>query len=376
MKKYIKDFFNGIIHGSIKKKILTILVLMIYIFILLICIIPLKVSSTSPGTITSVATVIDIDGADVTNVKRKAYTVSVYTKTKASILEYWISLLDKNTEMKIDKRENTIYTVSEEEKIDVIAKEQSIQDSLITAYDTAKLKGYDVNLEKTYKGIKVACMPQNYLKTGPESLQIGDIVTKIEDTEITNIDTFKEKVIEISDNYDLNIDKNAKRVEIIRNNNPLTLENCDVKSLVIIGRYIINYNFNVPEYVFFEYYELDSTTAKPKFKINKAFSSGPSGGLIQTLFVYDCITGGSIIKDNYILGTGTISRDGSVGEIGGINQKILTANYYQCKYFFVPTKNYDEALKKYYEIKDPSFVLVKVNTFMDAINFLESEGGN
>lgn len=375
MKKYIKDFFFGIIHGSVKKKILWIFIIALYLFLMLVCIIPVPVSSTSPGSITSVATVIDIEDTDLTVVNKRAYTVAVYTKTKASILEYWLALLDKDTDIEIDKREDNIYTIKEEEKIDVIAKEQSIQDSLISAYTCAKEKGYDVNLETTYKGIRVATVPANYIKSGPESLQIGDIIVSIEETVIDNIETFKEIVLGIYEDYQSDKSLTSKKVSVIRDNTLINLDNCNIKGLAVLGNYTKAYNGNVPEYAFYEYFDLNYDTAKPKFKINRAFSSGPSGGLIQTLFVYDCITNGSLIKDKYILGTGTISKNGKVGAIGAAKQKIMTADFYQCEYFLVPSANYDEAKAKYDSIKNPSFELIKVDNFSDVINYFSNLGG-
>ena len=376
MKKYIKDFFLGFVHGSIKKKILWIFLLSLYLFILLICIIPLQVSSTSPGSITSVATVIDIEDTDDTVVNKRAYTVSVYTKTKVSVLEYLLALIDSDTDIKIDKREDEIYTIKEEEKIDVIAKEQSIQDSIITAYTLAKNKGYDVNLDYTYKGIRVSCVPVSALKTGPESIQIGDIIVSIDDEVIDNIATFKERVLSIYEAYQLDKSKTTIKVSVIRNDTLINLDNCNIKGLSVLGNYTKNYSANVPEYIFYEYYDLNLDSAKPKFKINKAFSSGPSGGLIQTLFVYDCITNGSLIKDKYILGTGTISKDGTIGAIGAVKQKVMTADFYQCQYFLVPSENYNDAKAKYDSIKDPSFELVKVDNFADVIEYFTLLGGN
>ena len=374
MKKYIKDLFDGFIHGTLKKKIITILLALMAIFVLVVSIVPVQVSSTSPGSINQIASVITFENGEDVSLPKRSYTVSVYSKTKASILEYWISKLDKNTDVKIDKREDEIYTINEENKIDVIAKDQSIQDSLILAYDTAKNNGYDVNLNYTYKGIRVACVPVNALKTGPESLQIGDIVTEINGEAIDDITEFKSIVSTIYENHKANTASKTANVKVLRDSKELELSNCDIRSLSILGQYTSLYENNVPEYIFYEYFELDLASAKPKFSINKAYSSGPSGGLMQTLYVYDAITKGSIINTKYVLSTGTISRNGNVGEIGGIKQKIMTAHYYQCEYFFVPSANYDDALSQYNTLKDPSYQLVKVDTIEDAINALK--GGN
>ena len=370
MLLYLKNLFNSIIHGSVKKKILFSIFLLFYLFILLICIIPVQVSSTSPGSITAVSSVIEVENVD-TSVRKRIYTVSVYAKTKASLLEYFIASLDKNTDIYIDKREDSIYTVNEENKIDVIAKEQSIQDSIITAYTYALNNGYDVNLDYTYKGIRVACVPVNKIGSGPESIQIGDIITEIEGNVVDNLDEFKNIVKEIHQERVNDPTIKSKQVKVLRDNQEINLSACNIINLDVLGQYVEIYENNVPEYIFYEYYNIDSTSAKPKFNINKAYSSGPSGGLIQTLFVYEAITNASLVKDKYVLGTGTISRNGKVGKIGAVQQKVLTANYYSCDYFLVPSSNYDEAKKKYDEIKDPSYVLVKVDSFQDVIDALK-----
>lgn len=374
MKQYIKDLFNGIFHGSLKKKILSFILILLSIFIIVVSLVPLQVSSISPGSINSIASVITFDSAEEIEIPKRSYTVSVYSKTKTSILEYWFAKLDKNTEIKIDKREDDIFTINEENKIDIIAKEQSIQDALILAYKTAKDNGYDVNLTSIYKGIRVAFIPVNNLNTGPESLQIGDVILEIEGETIDNIEEFKNIVSNIYEEYKSNSEIKTKHVKILRDSQEIDLENCSIKDFDILGQYINIYKNDVPEYIFYEYYELDLASAKPKFSINKAYSSGPSGGLMQTLFVYDCITKGSIINDKYVLATGTISRNGKVGEIGGVSQKVMTANYYQCEYFLVPSANYDEAKLKYDTIKNVSYQLVKVDTLQDAIDVLK--GGN
>lgn len=102
----------------------------------------------------------------------------------------------------------------------------------------------------------------------------------------------------------------------------------------------------------------------------KASEAGPSGGLLLTLAVYDAITEGDLTKGRTIMGTGTIETDGTVGKIGGVKYKMLGAAEDGADVFFVPADNYDEARKVYKEY-ELSFELVKVDTFADAIKYLE-----
>ena len=69
--------------------------------------------------------------------------------------------------------------------------------------------------------------------------------------------------------------------------------------------------------------------------------------------------------------TYTIDEDGNVGAIGGVKYKMLGAQKDGADIFFVPKENYDEA-KKVYKKNNLSFELVMVETFDEAINYLNN----
>jgi PDZ domain-containing protein len=71
---------------------------------------------------------------------------------------------------------------------------------------------------------------------------------------------------------------------------------------------------------------------------------GPSAGLMFSLSIYDTLTPGSLTGGHIIAGTGEIRPDGSVGPIGGIQQKIAAARDAKAELFLVPAANCDEAL--------------------------------
>ena len=92
---------------------------------------------------------------------------------------------------------------------------------------------------------------------------------------------------------------------------------------------------------------------------------------MQTLSVYSEITGFDYTYGKKIAGTGTISVDGTVGKIGGVSQKIVTAIHNNADVFLCPADNYEEALATY--LKTPNhekMILIKVSTFEEAINSL------
>jgi PDZ domain-containing protein len=72
---------------------------------------------------------------------------------------------------------------------------------------------------------------------------------------------------------------------------------------------------------------------------------GPSAGLVFSLAVYDTLTEGSLTGGHEIAGTGEINPNGSVGAIGGIQQKIAGARDEGAELFLVPIENCADALQ-------------------------------
>lgn len=71
---------------------------------------------------------------------------------------------------------------------------------------------------------------------------------------------------------------------------------------------------------------------------------GPSGGLMFALGVVDKLTPGALTGGNIIAGTGTIDSGGEVGPIGGIQQKLVSAQREGATYFLAPLENCGEVV--------------------------------
>ena len=116
-------------------------------------------------------------------------------------------------------------------------------------------------------------------------------------------------------------------------------------------------------------YEL-KTNPKVRFKFKKS-ESGPSGGFMMSLALYDFLVKEDISKGLKISGTGTIDKDGKVGEIDGVKYKLKGAVKNHADIFFVPNgDNYKEAIKikkkKKYNID-----VAGVSTLNDAVDYLK-----
>ena len=66
---------------------------------------------------------------------------------------------------------------------------------------------------------------------------------------------------------------------------------------------------------------------------------GPSAGLMFALGIVDKLTPGEMTAGKFIAGTGTIDGSGTVGPIGGIQQKIIGAKDAGAIMFLTPKDN-------------------------------------
>jgi PDZ domain-containing protein len=111
-----------------------------------------------------------------------------------------------------------------------------------------------------------------------------------------------------------------------------------------------------------------------KFDFND--TGGPSAGLMMTLEIVAQLTGDDLSRGYRIAGTGTITADGTVGQIGGINYKLMAADREKADYFLVPYENKSlnnwNLAEKTVKDLNLSPKLVKVSTLKEALDFLKN----
>lgn len=111
------------------------------------------------------------------------------------------------------------------------------------------------------------------------------------------------------------------------------------------------------------------TDPKTDIKFNNG-ESGPSGGLIVTLEIYNRLVNEDITNSLKIAGTGTVDDNGNVGSIGGVRYKLIGAAAGDADVFLVPNgKNYEEAIKVKKE-KKLDIDVIGVDTVSNAIDKL------
>lgn len=97
---------------------------------------------------------------------------------------------------------------------------------------------------------------------------------------------------------------------------------------------------------------------------------GPSAGMMFALEIYDQITGVNLARGRVVAGTGEISPNGTVGQIGGVAQKVITVHRSGATVFLCPQANYAKALSMA-KAKGYHMTIYPVKTLSQALKDIE-----
>lgn len=93
---------------------------------------------------------------------------------------------------------------------------------------------------------------------------------------------------------------------------------------------------------------------------------GPSAGMMMALTVYDLLAEEDLVAGRTIAGTGTIDAEGTVGRVGGVAEKMVSAAEYGADLVLVPAEQIDEARST----APPGLEVVPVVDFQQALAVL------
>ena len=314
-------------------------ILIIYIPIIVITTTRTNYSLILKGDTTKFNSVVDIDTDYIE--EGSFSTIYVISMDKSTVFQNLITAGLPTVEKYKMSTSYTHLSDIETYKAGKIDYYSSIEIAIINAYTYAKLDDDSINIDYKFKSFDVTWYKKDsQFKIGDEIIGINDISN---DSEIGLYNGLRAL-------------KDQDTIHIIRNNKPLDIiwqKNID--SVSITKRYEINYD-----------------TIFPKLKIKDTNVGGPSGGLLQTLSIYNKLTKDDLTHGKKIAGTGTINSDGSVGEIGGIREKIPTALDDNIDVFFCPKGNYNDAKEAYDFLNGRSKMqLIEIDNFKDAIKYLK-----
>ncbi len=314
------------------------------IFLILLYIIlqyPLNYYIVTGGGTSDVSTRIEV----ANKYKEKgSFNISYVTELQGTILTYGLSYIIPTWE----REDANLYKYNEKESIEDIEFRSNLD--LLTSNGTATYWAYKLaNKEIKEKSSKLYII--TIFEGYKTPLKVGDEVLSINGNTYNTVDEYREYIQTLKENDEAIIKIKRKNKE-----KEIKTKIYKYKDRLILGvglQFVREYNTN-PE-------------AKIKFRSSE---SGPSGGLITTLELYNQLTKKDITKGLKITGTGTIEEDGTIGEIGGVEHKLLGAYDAKSDIFLVPDgQNYKDAIK-YKKDKKLKIKIIKVRTIEEALEEL------
>jgi PDZ domain-containing protein len=323
---------------------------------------PITYSVTAPGGLTDATQTVEIIGAPEKTITGTISTTYIVYLPRMTFFQFIVGYFNPFTTIEVLRGDNLGYSNQEIMEIGWLDHYVSIEASVIVAYEAMALIDPTVHIEYVEKQLVYGKSPylSHYedIAFGDEFIQmVGDggvIAVEMEDIMpnalLATDYAFTFRTAEGVD-YTVTLSKNAETGRF---------------GISLSRRYIV---------------DMENTT--PKYEHVATLIGGPSGGLLQTLYVYNQLSQTDITGGLTIAGTGTIDYDGTAGYIGGVKQKVITAYYQNVDVFFIPFHdegyvydNYMEALKACEELGiDPSGWLVPVATFQDVLDYLAERTG-
>ena len=319
----------------IKENIKFLLILIVAFFVLTF---ELPYYIDTPGGLIDVSERLEVeDGYGINGSLNLAYISEFRATIPTLIVAYF------NGDWEIIKKDDVVAdneTIEENNYRNKILLEEANQNAIIVAFDKAGL-----DYEVTNRKVNIIYIYEE----ADTDLKIGDIITEINGIEINS----KEEALNtIKESDELSIKVINDGVEYTRYANKVDIGGEDLIGIMVS--------------------ETKDVTPSKEVSINfKESESGPSGGFMMSLSIYDYLTSEDLTKGLKIVGTGTIDEFGNVGVIGGIGHKIKAAVKEDADIFFAPSANYAEALEVVTE-ENLDITLVEVSHIDDAIEYLNN----
>ena len=299
---------------------------------------PLPYYIDAPGGLIDVSDRLEIeDGYSINGSLNLAYI----SEFKANIPTIIYAFFNKDWE--IVKKEDVVAsneTIEENDYRNHLLLEEANQNAIMVAFDKANL-----DYEITDRKVNIIYIYEE----ADTDLKIGDQIIEVNGVKINS----KEEALEEISKYDsIKFKVINNGVEYERYANKVSIDGVDLVGVMVC--------------------ETKEVIPSKEVKINfKKSESGPSGGFMMSLSIYDSLIEEDLTKGLKIVGTGTIDENGNVGVIGGISHKIKAAVKENADIFFVPSKNYEEAKETVVE-DNLDIELVEVKHIDDAINYLQT----
>ena len=328
IKKFIKKNYKSLIF---------------YIVLCIVFLCPLNYYIIVGGGISEVGNRIEVENSYKS---KGSFSLAYVSEIKGTIATYLLSYVMPDWK-RVKMSDYTYY--DEEDKKDIEFRGKI---DLLNSNDFAIKNAY-LKANKSYIVSDTKLYVYLVDKDSNNKFKVGDKILEVDGKKINNVDDYK-KIIEeheVSDVLDVVVERNNKNKTI-----KTTIYNSKKDNRKITGIYINSIN---------------SYKTNPKVNIKfKNSESGSSGGLIETLDIYNKLVKEDITKGKKIAGTGEIDYDGNILSIGEVKYKLLGAVKENADIFIVPNgENYKTCIKVKKERKLKIKIIV-VSTFEEALEKL------
>jgi len=321
--------------------------LLLFIPLMVISFYKIDYSFTAPGFNDEINYFIVIeDGYDSNST---FMTTSVIVMDRITITQYLLGKIESNVTVEEFPEIYKDLDLDDLNTMGYLMKDDSLATSLIVGVENA---GFNI----TYETYLTIYMTLDFLTS--DSLELGDKILEVNGS--TDLETTIDE-LECGSTVEFKILRGTEEMIVHADKNIQDDGSCPM------GIYLYDFTEILDSDI--EYSFIDNNTG------------GPSGGLMQALYVYYELTESDFEFGLRVAGTGTIDPLGNVGPIGGVRQKIITASLNNIDVFFIPhlsddaDDNYIEALEVYNTL-DTDMELVGVSSFLEALEYLQAlEGG-
>lgn len=318
---------------------------------------PLPYYIEAPGSAVHLSELIEVNNQKDKNAG--SYMLTTVSIRQATPLTYWMKYLPFHEGVTEEELFGMTTTSEEYDNLQKYYMDSSINAAIELAYQTA---GEMYTL--TYNGIYVMSILPGSGFAG--KLEIGDTVSALDGQTFKSSTEFMNYVKQQKVGQDLTVTYQRNGVAGIVTAPLMEME----QKIPGLGISLV-----------------DHTTIETAIPVTIKTDEigGPSAGFMFALQVYTQLVGEDLRQGQEIAGTGTISLDGTIGRIGGIEKKVAAADKEGATIFFAPDdaidpviqkqypnlqSNYQEALKAATEI-GTEMTVVPVKSFQDAIDYLK-----
>ena len=291
------------------------------LFVLLLCFLylyPVDCYVTVGGGIFSAADRVTVEGGQK---EKGSFNLSYVSQLKGTLGTYLLSYIIPSYEREDvdDYRYNDSESVDDIELRNELLLKDASNNAIYVAY---------TNANKEITLLKNDLYVYNIAQKAVTDLEIGDKILEVNGKKVDDVD----KIIDSLDEIEIN---EVVSIEVLSDGKKVT------KTATAYGD---------KNKVYLGFSVMASQEYKTKPSVEYKFKEqeyGPSGGLMTALEIYNQLTKKDLTGGKKIAGTGTISRDGVVGEIDGIKYKLSGAVKNKADIFIAPTgDNYKEAVKE------------------------------